>query len=207
MSKKLTKEEFLQKLKDNSEFNRKYGRKTNYEVKMLLPPCHYSFQVYTRKLSIDERRKWCKDNSVVLEHLEAGLENEEDNMRASRVPTRAISLMWNQRSCDVPLGIPFNIASYALLLKIIAKEVNMIPEELIGSLADTHIYENQIDGVKEQLTRSSFELPDIEFTEEFNTIMNDSSLTFSEKIDKFEPNMFVLKNYQSQPKIEFPLSN
>jgi len=61
--------------------------------------------------------------------------------------------MWNQRSCDVPLGIPFNIASYGLLLEIIAKEVNMVPDELIGNLGDCHIYSNQIDGVIEQIGR------------------------------------------------------
>jgi thymidylate synthase len=61
--------------------------------------------------------------------------------------------MWNQRSVDTPLGLPFNIASYGLLLEIIAKEVNMVPDELIGNLGDCHIYLNQIDGVKEQIGR------------------------------------------------------
>ena len=104
-------------------------------------------------MSLKERRIWCKNNNVILEHLEAGLENEEDDMRANRVPTRTISLMWNQRSVDTPLGLPFNIASYGLLLEIIAKTVNMVPDELIGNLGDCHIYLNQIDGVKEQIGR------------------------------------------------------
>jgi thymidylate synthase len=69
------------------------------------------------------------------------------------IPTRAISLMWNQRSVDTPLGLPFNIASYGLLLEIIAKTVNMVPDELIGNLGDCHIYLNQVDGVKEQIGR------------------------------------------------------
>jgi thymidylate synthase len=118
---------------------------------MSLPPCHYGFQCYVRKLSLNERRNWCKNNNVVLEHLEAGLENEEDDMRACRVPTRAISLMWNQRSVDTFLGLPFNIASYGLLLEIIAKAVNMIPDELIGNLGDTHLYLNHIEQAKEQI--------------------------------------------------------
>ena len=117
---------------------------------MVLPPCHYGFQVYTRELSLEERRDWCKKNNVVLERLEAGLENEEDDMRASRVPTRAISLMWNQRSVDTFLGLPFNIASYGLLLEIIAKEVNMVPDELIGNLGDVHLYSNHIEQAKER---------------------------------------------------------
>lgn len=69
------------------------------------------------------------------------------------IPTRAISLMWNQRSVDSFLGLPFNIASYGLLLEIIAKEVNMVPDELIGNLGDTHLYLNHIEQAKEQIGR------------------------------------------------------
>jgi thymidylate synthase len=69
------------------------------------------------------------------------------------IPTRTISLMWNQRSVDTFLGLPFNIASYGLLLEIIAKEVNMVPEELIGNLGDVHLYSNHIEQAKEQIGR------------------------------------------------------
>jgi thymidylate synthase len=69
------------------------------------------------------------------------------------VPTRAISLMWNQRSVDTFLGLPFNIASYGLLLEIIAKAVNMVPDELIGNLGDVHLYSNHIEQAKEQISR------------------------------------------------------
>ena len=68
-------------------------------------------------------------------------------------PKRAISLMWNQRSVDTFLGLPFNIASYGLLLEIIAKEVNMVPDQLIGNLGDTHLYSNHIEQAKEQIGR------------------------------------------------------
>jgi thymidylate synthase len=63
--------------------------------------------------------------------------------------------MWNQRSVDTFLGLPFNIASYGLLLEIIAKEVNMVPDELIGNLGDTHLYLNHLEqfSMKERLTR------------------------------------------------------
>jgi thymidylate synthase len=61
--------------------------------------------------------------------------------------------MWNQRSVDTFLGLPFNIASYGLLLEIIAKEVNMVPDELIGNLGDTHLYLNHIEQAKEQIGR------------------------------------------------------
>ena len=115
---------------------------------MVLPPCHYGFQVYTRELSMEERWKMANLTPNMSEFDYCNKLCDENN-----VPKRAISLMWNQRSCDFPLGIPFNIASYGLLLEIIAKEVNMVPDELIGNLGDCHIYLNQIEGCKEQIGR------------------------------------------------------
>ena len=174
---------------------------------MVLPPCHYGFQVYTRELSLKERRKWCKNNRVVLEHLEAGLENEEDDMRGCGVPTRAISLMWNQRSVDTFLGLPFNIASYGLLLEIIAKEVNMVPDELIGNLGDVHLYENHLSQAREQMVREPFSLPILNFNTEwwdkpfFEAINNEyfCKCLLEEDIQ--------LGNYKSHPSIKANLSN
>ena len=119
---------------------------------------------------------------------------------------RYISLMWNQRSVDTPLGLPFNIASYALLLEIIARSVNMVPDELIGNLGDCHIYKNQVDGVEEQLTRETYPLPKLEINsgnenwyllDDVNDIINslDCDLTFK------------IKDYESHPTIKMPLSN
>jgi thymidylate synthase len=119
---------------------------------MVLPPCHYGFQVYTRDLTLEERRKLVSPdmfNQIYNGGGPESLSNSEINQW--NVPTKAISLMWNQRSVDVFLGLPFNIASYGLLLEIIAKEVNMIPDELIGNLGDTHLYFNHIDQAKEQI--------------------------------------------------------
>jgi thymidylate synthase len=123
---------------------------------MVLPPCHYGFQVYTRELSLERRYNiWFNNN------YETGMERffdpnnlpDFDNLYYTPTPTRAISLMWNQRSVDTFLGLPFNIASYGLLLEIIAKEVNMVPDELIGNLGDVHLYSNHIEQAKEQLGR------------------------------------------------------
>jgi thymidylate synthase len=163
---------------------------------MVLPPCHYGFQVYTRELSLEERRDWCKKHNVILEHLEAGLENEEDNMRACRVPTRAISLMWNQRSVDTFLGLPFNIASYGLLLEIIAKEVNMVPDELIGNLGDVHLYSNHIEQAKEQISRVPFGLPTLKILDKQ-----------VDDITHYEVSDFELINYFALAPIKAPLSN
>jgi len=153
-TKKLTKEEFLEKLKTDKDFNNRYGRKHITEGKMVLPPCHYGFQVYTRELSLEERHQlarplWKEKYGPLADMM---VPTNVDNT-PYKIPTRAISLMWNQRSVDTPLGLPFNIASYALLLEIIANIVNMVPDELIGNLGDCHIYTNQIDGIKEQIGR------------------------------------------------------
>jgi thymidylate synthase len=123
---------------------------------MVLPPCHYGFQVYTRELSDEERLNWMKNNksNVVLPMRDFNVEFSMDEwFRPYGVPKRAISLMWNQRSVDTFLGLPFNIASYGLLLEIIAKAVNMVPEELIGNLGDTHLYSNHVEQAKEQIGR------------------------------------------------------
>jgi thymidylate synthase len=121
---------------------------------MVLPPCHYGFQIYTRELRFKERYDyWFSRN------YETGMEKnynhspDFDDPYYEPTPKRAISLMWNQRSVDTFLGLPFNIASYGLLLEIIAKEVGMLPDELIGNLGDTHLYLNHIEQAKEQIGR------------------------------------------------------
>jgi thymidylate synthase len=108
--------------------------------------------------------------------------------------------MWNQRSVDTFLGLPFNIASYGLLLEIIAKEVNMIPEELIGNLGDTHLYVNHIEQAKEQISRESFDLPNLNIKLHFNN--KPSFVPEHWLVDDF-----VIENYQSHPAIKAPLSN
>jgi thymidylate synthase len=125
---------------------------------MVLPPCHYGFQVYTRELSSQERKNiydkssWIKDVFPTDENGWNKLFNDYN------IPKRAISLMWNQRSVDTGLGLSFNVASYSLLLMMIAKQVNMVPDEVIGSLGDVHLYLNHIEPIKEQLTRESYSL-------------------------------------------------
>jgi thymidylate synthase len=158
---------------------------------MVLPPCHYGFQVYTRELSWEERR------SMFQKYVDGILtESWADEIG---FPKRTISLMWNQRSVDSFLGLPFNIASYGLLLEIIAKEVNMVPDELIGNLGDTHLYSNHVEQAKEQITRESYSLP---------TITLPSSLQpNSGNWDKLVFEDFYLNDYQSHPTIKAPLSN
>jgi thymidylate synthase len=136
---------------------------------MVLPPCHYGFQVYTR-------------------------EGEDGK--------RYISLLWNQRSVDVFLGLPFNIASYGLLLEMIAREVDMVPEHLIGHLGDTHLYSNHIEQAKEQISREPKELPTLKmsFGHNFKAAM-------AGKVNEIDLNDFILLGYEPHPTIKAPLSN
>ena len=239
-----TKEEFIEKIKVDNEFAKKWGNlgpiygkqwrkwngengridqidylvrelKTNPDSRrlmvsawnvdeldqMVLPPCHYGFQVYTRELTGEERWELLKNRigeerfkSLVDELVPFGGGLSEE-LESYNIPKRAISLMWNQRSVDTFLGLPFNIASYGLLLHIIANEVNMIPDELIGNLGDTHLYSNHIEQAKEQIGRTSFDLP---------------QLKTSAKIDGIccnVPDDFILEGYQYHPTIKAPLSN
>ena len=121
------------------------------------------------------------------------------------VPKRALSLKWNQRSVDTFLGLPFNIASYGLLLEILAKTVNMVPDELIGSLGDTHLYLNHIEQAKEQIGREPFELPTLKHmkTDDFYKSLSENVSLFGH----LDIKDFLVENYQSHPAIKAPLSN
>jgi len=134
---------------------------------MVLPPCHYGFQLYTRNSTREEK-----------------IVNPDKY--------KVVSLMWNQRSVDTFLGLPFNIASYATLLQLIADECNMIAGELIGNLGDVHLYKNHIQQAKEQISRDPYKLPTIELSN--IDILN----------GEFD---YEIKNYESQPTIKAPLSN
>jgi thymidylate synthase len=159
---------------------------------MVLPPCHFGFQCYTSKMSLNERTKWWCDSLGKSIHYAEDVTVEF--LDEKNVPKRKLSLKWFQRSVDSPLGLPFNIASYAILLHLLAKEVNMIPHQLKFNGGDCHIYLNQIDGVKEQLTRETYNLPKIK-------LHNNSIFDF-----KYEDIEIV--NYDERIKtIKFPLSN
>ena len=175
---------------------------------MVLPPCHYGFQVYTRELDIFERCEIAGDGLCAMNEIDWWMKVLDDR----GIPKRAISLMWNQRSVDTFLGLPFNIASYGLLLEIIAKEVNMVPDELIGNLGDVHLYSNHVEQAKEQIGRTPYELPTVKITER-NWYMHEAvkehlgEKTLDEKLKSYRPDCFELIGYESHPKIKAPLSN
>jgi thymidylate synthase len=170
---------------------------------MILPPCHYGFQIYTKELSYKERyRIWFSNNyQTGFEYNDSEIIDFDDPYW-SITPKRSISLMWNQRSVDVPLGLPFNIASYGLLLTILGRMVGMQPDQLIGNLGDTHIYSNQEEGVREQLNREPFDLPKLSISSKVYFDGNiDDMLKSCTKDD------FALVGYVSHQTIKMPLSN
>jgi thymidylate synthase len=215
----------------------------------ILPPCHYSFQVYTRELTASERITYKNtkqinllDSNELYDFIKSNVTMDLDNQvhkecDESNIPTRAISIMWNQRSVDTFLGLPFNIASYGLLLMMIADEVNMVPDELIGNLGDTHLYLNHIEQAKEQIGRDLTyeERYDIWFNNNYETGMERNfdpnnlpnfdddyyvptpkrtrepfklpTVHVRDGIYSFMPDDIILENYQSHPTIKAPLSN
>lgn len=106
-----------------------------------------------------------------------------------------LNLMWNQRSVDTMLGLPFNITSYALLLHLLCLETGLQPGKLIGFLGDVHIYKNHLDGAKEQLTRdpNKYKLPQIE-TKNFNSVFD------------WQAEDSKIIGYECYPKIEFDIA-
>src|SRR5210317_132944 len=189
----LSMDEFINEIKTNDEFAKKWGE---------LGP------IYGKQW-----RDW--DGTDQIQNLIDALKNNPDSRRhivsawnvgemynmvlppchygfQCYVSDGKLSLMWNQRSVDTFLGLPFNIASYATLLLLLCEETGYQPGMLIGNLGDIHIYNNHIDAVNEQMSRSSFELPTIEFSNV--DILN----------GEFD---YKLNGYESHPSIKAPLSN
>ena len=182
--------------------------------KMVLPPCHWAFELYTEELTESERSILARSKSLCPKwHRFEFIDGEEKPNKLSKsehydkynIPKRRLSLKWHQRSVDLPLGLPFNIASYALLLQILSKEVNMIPGTLVGDLTNVHIYKNQIEGMMEQIDRDPYEY-------EYPELVINDNLLFGEGIDNFlescgDTTDFIVDGYESYSSIKMPLSN
>jgi thymidylate synthase len=143
---------------------------------MALPPCHVMMQFYARPLTRDERMKifnnrylthkipkeyfeWFKEYSKnTPKDMDVSMPDDGSDYDIAKIPKYGLSCMWTQRSVDTFLGLPFNIASYACLTHMIAKLVNMIPDELVGSLGDCHIYTAHKEAIEEQLKREGSDI-------------------------------------------------
>ena len=183
--------DLIKQLKENPDSRRLLVSAWNPSdlTQQVLPPCHYGFQVYTRELNLDERIDHYNDSRIPMNR---STDYFHEHMDDYGVPRRAISLMWNQRSVDTFLGLPFNIASYGLLLTMLADEVNMVPDQLIGNLGDVHLYSNHIEQAKEQITREGYPLPQVQIQDGIYSNMSGD---------------IKLVNYKSHPTIKAPLSN
>ena len=180
---------------------------------MALPPCHVMFQFYTRELSIEERMRIFNDRytkkQIPLEWYEwfneyskefinndgdIPMPNDGSGYDIANIPKYGLSCMYTMRSNDEFLGQPYNTPSYAILTHMIAKLANMVPDELIASLGDCHIYEAHFDAVKEQLSRNGSDIiPKL--------LIHGNQ----ERIEDFKFDDFEIVDYHPDPPIKAPL--
>ena len=155
----------------------------------VLPPCHSFFQFWTREMSLQER--------FVHARVVMGLEClTTEDLEVNNVPRRALSLLLLARSQDAPVGSCFNIGQYSFLAHLVAKLVGMTAERLVWVGGDCHIYADQIELVKEQLTRTTFE--------KTAKLIIDDSVT---GIDDLRPEQFKVVGYDNfHPKINYPVA-
>lgn len=161
---------------------------------MQLPPCHYTFQFYTRPLTIKERMdiyvERTKDTRIYDDYYTWDGTICWDKMDKAKIPERALSCMMNQRSADVFLGVPFNIAQYSILTHMIAQVVNMQPDEFIWNGGDTHIYSNHEAQTLEQFTREPFASPKVSLNK------------LVDKIDNFTYDDIIIEGYESHGQLK-----
>lgn len=169
---------------------------------MALNPCHNYFQFYTTEMSLLERLDWYEVNEPE-KFANAPLINHEDiddeerlheTLDREGIPRRKVSCFFLMRSNDVFLGLPFNIASYALLTHMIAQQLNMVPDELVYSGVDVHLYSNHLEQAKLQITREPYPLPKLVIKRKADSI-------FDYKYEDFE-----LVGYQAHPHIAAPVA-
>lgn len=205
---KMTKDEFIKKIKTSSKFAKKNG-----ELPRIYGEMWRRWPTRKKGKTIDQL-KWVIDelkadpnahNAIVNSWNPEYLYTMADKKDASRFPIchnmyqisnrkGKLSLILYQRSCDLFLGVPFNIASYALLTIILAKILKLTPGEFIHVYGDVHIYENHIKQFKEQLKRKPRPFPKVSIKGKLN------------KIEDFKPEMVVLEDYNPYPGIKAELT-
>lgn len=159
---------------------------------MHLPPCHLLFQFYSREMTFGELRKtYLADLPDIVHMLEEEL---REYISATGLPSRYLDLQMYQRSADLFLGVPFNIASYALLQTMIAEQTNHIAHMYTHILGDAHIYNNHFDQVETQLKRHPRTLPKLVLKEDVDSIFD------------YNYEDIRLEGYDPHPTIKAPVS-
>jgi thymidylate synthase len=161
---------------------------------MRLPPCHFTFQFFSTEMTQPERLKWFQFafGEYNLDGMSWNMVN--DMLNNHNVPTRSLSCVMHQRSCDTFLGVPFNIVQYSIITRMLCEVVEMAPGEFIWDGGDVHIYNNHIEQVKEQLTRTPRASPTLEFARAVDNI------------DDFRYDDFVINDYDPLPAIKAKVS-
>lgn len=120
-----------------------------------IPPCHTMWQVHCERLTSQERQELLfeRNQNLILSGEFRTDEEWNEIYDAYETPKYMASLQMYQRSCDMFLGVPFNIASYGLILELICHSHNMIPKDLIWQGGDCHIYQNHVEQMQEQIGR------------------------------------------------------
>lgn len=175
---------------------------------MALPPCHWSFEIIVKPLD----NPLCVDHATPMSECTHPMCNKDSKFCSAdfgRAQRYGFTLKWHQRSCDLYLGIPFNIASYALLAYIIGELTNMKPLKLIGDLSNVHLYENSWEASRKLIKRDpmKYELPKLGIMDHVKSLCNNfhegawPCRTFDDLISKFRIKDFKLLDYESYPNI------
>jgi thymidylate synthase len=169
--------------------------------KMALMPCHAFFQFYARELALSEREALFQkqmqanpDQAPRDQYMLTMMSAMHDFLDVQRVPRRALSCQLYQRSADAFLGVPFNIASYALLTHMVAQQCDMVADQFIWTGGDCHIYDNHQEQVNLQLSREPRPFPQLKLARKPNTIFD------------YRPEDFVIEGYDPHPAIKAPVA-
>lgn len=165
--------------------------------KMALAPCHAFFQFYSRELSLYERgelHQLHEPKEYYQTLTEKHQEQMQDELDDMGVPRRLLSCQLYQRSADTFLGVPFNIASYALLVEMMAHQLNMVPGDFVWTGGDVHLYNNHHEQAELQMSREPLPLPRLKFKRKPDSI-------FDYKFEDIE-----LVGYESHPAIKAPVA-
>jgi thymidylate synthase len=162
---------------------------------MALPPCHVMFQFNTRPMTFAERWKFFDpDKKRELNWVWSTTSHAINYMDTVGAPSRMLDCQLYQRSADIFLGVPFNIASYALLTMMVAQVTNTVPGEFIHTLGDAHVYRNHYNQALEQLTRRPRNLPRMHLNPAVKDIFD------------FKYEDFILEGYDPHPAIKAPVA-
>jgi len=162
---------------------------------MALPPCHAMFQFWSAEMSAKHREDWMHNNVNCVTY-DGPISDEAIHEKCDRhnVPTRQLCCHLYQRSCDVGLGVPFNIVQYSILTHMIAQVTNHVATEFVWTGGDVHVYKNHVDALMGQLKLQPFDAPTLKLNKDIT------------EIDDFSYEDFEILNYEHHPIIKMDVA-